>query len=248
MTTLECKQCGYVNEGERVYCHNCGARLDRSLLVSESKPLPAKKPKKKRPAGERVAAGFWAPAWAVLKLVLAGAALAAVAQGVREPEGRPVGVQSGRAPAMVPFLKAMVASPMPRRMVLEEDQINEYLHGILGGTSKGMLADYLRFEGAYVNLGEGVCKFTLQQSLFGWSLYFGGAYRIESKSGKTEAVCVGGNVGRLNLSPGVMKYCGFVLKKLWAALDQERQLLGQLKSIETHPKRAILISKGALQR
>ena len=29
---LPCEQCGYVNEPERVYCHNCGAKLDRSLL------------------------------------------------------------------------------------------------------------------------------------------------------------------------------------------------------------------------
>ena len=30
--TLTCSQCGFANETERVYCHNCGAKLDRSLL------------------------------------------------------------------------------------------------------------------------------------------------------------------------------------------------------------------------
>src|SRR5215213_2962997 len=34
--TLPCKQCGYVNEPERVYCHNCGQKLDRSVLPKES--------------------------------------------------------------------------------------------------------------------------------------------------------------------------------------------------------------------
>ncbi len=36
---LKCPQCEYANEPERVYCHNCGAKLDRSLLpqVKEAK-------------------------------------------------------------------------------------------------------------------------------------------------------------------------------------------------------------------
>jgi hypothetical protein len=33
--TLTCGPCGYANEPERVYCHNCGTKLDRSLLPKE---------------------------------------------------------------------------------------------------------------------------------------------------------------------------------------------------------------------
>src|SRR3982751_1779111 len=33
--TLQCKECAYENEPERVYCHNCGAKLDRSVLPKE---------------------------------------------------------------------------------------------------------------------------------------------------------------------------------------------------------------------
>ena len=32
---LTCGQCGYANEPERVYCHNCGSKLDRSVLPKE---------------------------------------------------------------------------------------------------------------------------------------------------------------------------------------------------------------------
>ena len=46
--TLPCEQCGYArNEPERVYCHNCGAKLDRSLL-----PKAAEK-KQENPAEAR---------------------------------------------------------------------------------------------------------------------------------------------------------------------------------------------------
>ena len=37
MATLTCKQCNYENEAERIYCHNCGAKLDRSVVPQEKK-------------------------------------------------------------------------------------------------------------------------------------------------------------------------------------------------------------------
>src|SRR4030095_10369252 len=35
-TKLTCAQCGYENEPERVYCHNCGTKLERSILPKET--------------------------------------------------------------------------------------------------------------------------------------------------------------------------------------------------------------------
>ena len=45
---LTCKQCGYANEGERVYCHNCGTKLDRTLLPASAEPEETLKKKQKR--------------------------------------------------------------------------------------------------------------------------------------------------------------------------------------------------------
>src|SRR3954465_14490053 len=45
--TLTCKDCGYNNEPERVYCHNCGAKLDRSVLPKEEQ-LRRESPEKAR--------------------------------------------------------------------------------------------------------------------------------------------------------------------------------------------------------
>ena len=36
MATLTCKECQHVNEEARIYCHNCGTKLDRSLLVEDA--------------------------------------------------------------------------------------------------------------------------------------------------------------------------------------------------------------------
>src|SRR5262249_16935249 len=35
MTKLVCPDCHHENELERIYCHNCGARLDRSGVIKE---------------------------------------------------------------------------------------------------------------------------------------------------------------------------------------------------------------------
>src|SRR5258706_7953722 len=47
LSTLTCKECGYANEPERVYCHNCGAKLDRSVLPKEDQ-LRRESPEKAR--------------------------------------------------------------------------------------------------------------------------------------------------------------------------------------------------------
>ena len=48
--TLTCKQCNYDNEPERVYCHNCGAKLDRTVLPKD----PAKTKEGKEKTAKRV--------------------------------------------------------------------------------------------------------------------------------------------------------------------------------------------------
>src|SRR5207244_11163987 len=36
--TLTCPECRHENEIERIYCHSCGARLDRSALSARKMP------------------------------------------------------------------------------------------------------------------------------------------------------------------------------------------------------------------
>jgi len=37
MTKLTCAECRHENEAERIYCHNCGERLDRSAVAAQRK-------------------------------------------------------------------------------------------------------------------------------------------------------------------------------------------------------------------
>jgi len=38
MTKIVCGECRHENEAERIYCHNCGERLDRSMAAAQ-KPM-----------------------------------------------------------------------------------------------------------------------------------------------------------------------------------------------------------------
>src|SRR5260370_41533892 len=37
MTKLVCAECRHENEAERIYCHSCGERLDRSVIAAQKK-------------------------------------------------------------------------------------------------------------------------------------------------------------------------------------------------------------------
>ena len=39
MTKLVCPECRHENEPERVYCHSCGAKLDRSAVTVRKEPV-----------------------------------------------------------------------------------------------------------------------------------------------------------------------------------------------------------------
>src|ERR1700761_106873 len=90
--TLPCKECGYVNEPERVYCHNCGAKLDRSVLPKEEQ-LRRENPDRARKRIMRMAnpgANFWKAAFFnTIKSLVYGAVAAAIIVALRAPDELP---------------------------------------------------------------------------------------------------------------------------------------------------------------
>src|SRR5438094_364066 len=106
MATITCKQCGYVNEGERIYCHNCGVKLERALIEEEKPDEVAVRKKEHRRIKRLVAPNRGAVLRTIRSLVntLLWAVLAAVI------------VQMARTPDGVP--------PMPTEKILEAPQID----------------------------------------------------------------------------------------------------------------------------
>jgi len=235
--TLTCKQCNYANEPERVYCHNCGAKLDRSILPKEPAKTTKESPEK---AARRVrklvnpAHGFFTN-WhkTLLNVVCTAVSVAALIQMARPPGGVPALATKDEMAAARPLVERiedLQMSPTPEKGDLQEQLIDQYLAGAIktkGGTSD----DYFKFDRAFVNLGNGVAKVTAQESAFGYPIYTGASYAITIAGNKLVSTNVGGNVGRLPVHPMIMEYCGFAFQQLWDALQREHSVLDRMQSV-----------------
>jgi hypothetical protein len=240
--TLTCKQCNYANEPERVYCHNCGAKLDRSILPKEAAKAPKESPEK---AAKRVrklvnpTRGFFSN-WhkTLLNVLCSAVSIAALIQMARPPGGIflpiPTKDEILAAPHLIEQIGEVQMAPVSQTLRIQERSINIYLAGAIqtkGNTSD----DYFKFDRAFVNLGDGVVKITAQESAFGFPFYAGVSYNISIAGNKLVATSVGGNVGRLPVHPMIVDYCGFAFQQLWDALQREHSLLDRMKEVSVKP-------------
>jgi hypothetical protein len=241
LTTLTCKQCNYANEPERVYCHNCGAKLDRTLLPTKEPAKAAKEAEESRKRVKKLvnpARGFFTN-WhrTLFKTVASALSAAALIQMARPPAGVPrvhTTDEILNAPQIIEGIEDIQMSPTSRAFQMTEEQINLYLASAVrskGGTSD----DYFKFDRAFANLGKDVIHITTQLSAFGYPIYAGSYYKLAIAGGKLQATNEGGNIGRLPVHPMIMEYCGSAFDHLWAALQREKTLLDGMQSVTVQP-------------
>ena len=91
MIKLVCPECQRQNEPERIYCHDCGARLDRSALAKVAPKLEDPKETQRRlkqlldPGRIKLRLMFFK----ISKLILGACALAVLIEMLRPPIGLP---------------------------------------------------------------------------------------------------------------------------------------------------------------
>lgn len=249
--TIPCKQCGHVNEGERVYCHNCGTKLDRSVLpppetTAKETSAQARKRVQRLTSPMR---GFFAGGWrALLKALLGALAAAALIQMVRAPDGVPPSPKKGElndAPPLALVLQQNLDARVPQRLGMSQDLINSYLGATLKAQPNPTLGDMLKFERAFVRLDENVCHIIMAHSFLGYPLYVGSAYHLSIGKDGIAAANAGGSIGRLPIHPMLMRYGGALFDKLWDALSREHKLMDRMQSIEVHKGQIVVVTKSA---
>lgn len=249
--TIVCKQCNHANEPERVYCHNCGAKLDRSLLPKEP-PKEAKESAEK--ARRRVkkmtnpARGFFLH-WQKLLLqsFLLAVSCAGLIQAARPPAGipkPPTHDELMEAQPLAEQIEGQQGSPAPRQFTISEQVANLYLAKTIR-PGAGAQDDYFKFERAFVNFGQDVCKVTAQESAFGHPIYAGAMYKLSISGNKLLATNIGGNLGRLPVHPLIMEYSQMALQHLWEALARERKLMDNMQSVSVQPGQITMVTKPA---
>jgi hypothetical protein len=232
MTKLVCAECRHENEAERIYCHNCGERLDRSAVVAQKKqhdPQEAHRRLQKMLGPPNKARQNF---FAVSKLALAAAVVAALVEIALPPE---LPAPTKTAPTQVDLdLESAASYQKAGPLEYSQDQINAYLAYRLTSKKKALNKPLLDFVRATASFREGACTIAMERSLFGYSLFSQTSYRVDTGAGKISATNVGGWIGRLPVHPAIMRFGDIIFADLWSALDRERKLVGKMGAVNFH--------------
>jgi hypothetical protein len=241
MATYTCTQCGHENEAERVYCHNCGTKLDRSLIPQDEDKKKKESPEKARKRVMKMVnptRGIFSVAnfRKLVETIACAALVAAVFQAVQEPDNIPPVMDNAKlidVPQIGDRLEDEIAALQPHQLAIPEDIANAFLQKTI--KSKGPdgkeNTNYLKFERLFVRFEDGICKTNLKLTIFEWPLYAASYYQLRIEGGELKAKNTGGAFGRMPVHPLVMQYADALFNNVWPALRREKKLLDQLKSV-----------------
>lgn len=246
--TLTCSQCNFANEAERVYCHNCGAKLDRSLLpkAEENEKESLEKTRKRvqkmtNPGGP----DYVREVKALVSSIAYGAVVAFIIGVVREPDDLPPKKPNEtELPRMIGTdLAQAIESPTPQVLQFTESEANAYLRSSLKSKGSGWIPG-AQFERAFVRFDVGCVYIGLEQSLFGFPIHSGARYNMGVKDGKFFADNQGGNIGRVAIHPTIMKYVVSAFQPLWKALKRESDQVQGMEKVVMDKGRIGFLTKG----
>lgn len=237
MIKLVCPECRRENEPERIYCHDCGARLDRSVLAKA--PQKTEDPN----ATQRRVKSMFDPGRALMKkrffdiskLVLGALALAAVIQMIRPPD-LPAKPESPMLPVQVSLdlENASMTAGSPE-LRYSEEQINQYLAYSLK-SKQTALSSYLNFGRAVVAFEQDLCRLTVERSLFGFPLFTSTYFNASIQNDGLVVKNRGGAIGRMPVHPMLMQYGDFLFSDLAVVVERERKSIAKLAAVDFEPK------------
>jgi hypothetical protein len=244
MNRITCSECQHANEPERVYCHNCGARLDRTKVIQEkAAQAPAKKQNRHLEKMLNPRRGRVLRATAkLLKTVIGAGICAGIIVMLLPPELPPEPKSYMFAPMISMDLTSALSSHRTDPLVYDEAQVNSFIASNLRRKDSPAKEGYFPLERVLVRFEEGICAITTKRMLFGYPIYSGGSYRVSIDNGKIMATGTGGFIGRLVLPSSLMKVVAPLLEKTWSTLGRERNSVSRLAAIEFHPQSVSLIA------
>jgi len=236
---LTCPECQRGNEAERIYCHDCGARLDRSVLANrKTAKIETAEELHKRMRGmfsqRRIKARL--ALLKTVKILLAACAGAALLEILLPPDVPPAVKTETLPPQINLSLETLTESRQPQTMQFSEEDVNAYLGNLMKHKKEKLEHPLLGFERAILGFTEGNCRMTMERSIFGYSIFTSGDYDVQVKDGKVRATPKSAAIGRMPIHPSVLPYAGFLFSDAVAAMDREHKLLNKVGSIQMHDK------------
>lgn len=251
LPTLVCKECGYVNEGERIYCHGCGVKLDREAIAAQQRQQPAPSQAEKQREVRRIMTPrnrtWGATRQRFYRSILAAAFVAAIINAVRPPEGaQPIDQKKELVDALPldEFLERITSSPTVQRRALGEKEINNYLQKERFRKVPAWFTGFVPLRSVYVRLEDGSGRLTVAATPLNYPLYAGLSGYFETEKGSAPLpVCTGGFIGRLPIHPALAAYGGKAIPFVLGSMKREIELLGKLESIEILKGQAVVTSR-----
>ncbi|MBA3830630.1 MAG: zinc ribbon domain-containing protein [Chthoniobacterales bacterium] len=244
MTKLVCPDCRHENEPERIYCHNCGARLDRSAVKKEKieseESTQGTHDRLKRmfdPARGRSRA----IATKVVQVIVGALCLAVVIQMVLPPDLPPEVKSESFAPMISMDLLSAIESHNPPRLTYSQEQVNDYLVSSIRRSNSPAKEGYFPIRRIFIQFEEGICRMHVAYNFCGLTLFNSCFYQVTVSEGKIQALCEGGYLGRMPIHPLLLRRLGFLFRKTWETLDREHKQIAKLAGIEFHPQSVTLL-------
>ncbi len=243
MSKLVCPDCQHENEVERIYCHNCGARLDRTGVKGKAEEEPTENRTRqhleKMFSPNRGRARSLAVQFA--KVLLGAFSLAAVIVMLLPPDLPPAPKSYSFAPLINMDMVSAISSRQPPTLVYNEEQVNSYLAATVRRKDSPSQQGFFPLKRVFAQFQEGQCTVHIERRLLKLSIFTGSSYRVKIANGKITGENTGGYIGRMPVHQAVMKYADFVFGKAWESLARERNSVSRLAGMEFHPQSVTLI-------
>lgn len=246
MEKLACKNCGHQNETERVYCHNCGNKLDRSELPKASSPEDRRRKARKQMRKGQTAAMIKNRIFKPLMAVLLWSVLVAFfLLMIQTPRDLPLPPDhTVNAPSIAFDLADALSVPQPRQLAYSQEQVNGYLARTLRSKKEPAWAKYSKFKGVSVDFDPDLVTVYMTQTVLNHPLAIGTRHELAVKENELITTNRGGYIGRLRIPPLLMQYVDKLFFKIWEAFEQERDKLARLQSITIGDGRIQLATPG----
>ncbi len=245
MTNLVCPECQHGNELERIYCHNCGARLDRSSVIKEKVATTeaAEETQKRLQRLFDPKRGRWKNVTARLtKTILGALCLGAVIVCLSTTDFPPEVKSFDFAPMINMDLVSASSSGRTAPLIYSEAQVNSYLASILRRKDSPAHEGFFPLHRILVEFGEGTCVIRIQRQFLGLPVCAANSYRVALESGKINAAATSAFIGRMPIHPALAKGTELLFQKVWDTLDRERNSIAKAAAIEFHPQSVVLVA------
>ena len=234
---LTCTSCQHENEIERVYCHNCGEKLDRSLLPapteSESHDDRAKERKKIKGMMNPNRLNWLRTIKTFVLIELLAAAVAAGYLAIQAPGFVPAAGKDKFPELEVGDVWPGMMNAKPSVAVtFKEFDINYYLRKTLKGAEGPLGTKFVR---AFTHLEPGLVSLASERNAWGLPFYNSATFKPVLKDGKWSADMTKFAIGRLTIPPAFAKLVmldSFTLGAITQAFEKEIKNLSRVEKIE----------------